>query len=117
MRAFTGAPDIVLEECKEEADGSQIFFVTITSIPKAYSIQWQVTDNNSDTFTTLDENAEEYRGTSNSIPNPVLVIKRKEQLKNNIFQIEVHNLIGSRRKKIPSMICAFFFIVARNETV
>lgn len=95
-------------ESKEESDGSQIFTVTITSIPAAYNIQWQVSENNSDTFTTLDENAEEYSGTSHSVPHSVLVVKLKEHLKNNKYQIEVQNFVGGRRKKIPSMKYAFF---------
>lgn len=95
-------------ESKEESDGSQIFTVTITSIPAAYNIQWQVSENNSDMFTTLDENAEEYRGTSHSVPHPVLVVRLKKHLKNNMYQIEVQNFVGSRRKKIPGMIYAFF---------
>lgn len=95
-------------EGKEESDGSQIFTVTITSIPAAYNIQWQVSENNSDMFTTLDENAEEYRGTSHSVPHPVLVVRLKEHLKNNKYQLEVQNFVGGRRKKIPSMKYAFF---------
>lgn len=101
--SFTGAPDIDFYESKEKSDGSQIFTVMITSIPAAYNVQWQVSENNSDVFTTLDENAEDYRGTSNSIPHSILVVRRKEILKTNIYQLEVQNLIGGRRKKIPSM--------------
>lgn len=100
-----------MDESKEESDGSQIFTVTITSIPAAYNIQWLVSDNNSDMFTNLDENAEEYKGTSHSVPHPVLVVRQKEQLKNNIYQIEVQNFIGGRRRKIPSMKYAYYLIV------
>lgn len=109
-------PEIDIKESEEEADGSQVFTVTIKSIPTAYKVQWQVSDNNSDIFTPLDENAEEYRGTSVSFLHPVLVVRRKEQLKNNIFQIEVKNFIGGRRNKIPSMKNAFLsFFVICNE--
>lgn len=94
-------------ESKEESDGSQIFTVTIKSIPAAFNVQWQVSDNNSDMFTTLNENAEDYRGTSHAVPNPVLVVRLKEHLKNNTYQIEVQNFVGGRRKKIPSMKYAF----------
>lgn len=100
---LTGAPNIVLNESKEESDGSQIITVTITSIPTAYNVQWLLSDNSSDVFTNLDENAEEYRGTSHAPPHPKLVIRQKEQLKNSIYQIEVQNFIGGRRKKIPSI--------------
>lgn len=100
-------PEIVLEECEEGCDSCQIFPVTIKSIPTAYNVQWQVANKQSDTLTPLDENAEEYRGTTNSIPHPVLVVRRKEQLKNNIYQIKVQNFIGGRIKKISSMIYAY----------
>lgn len=111
---LTGVPDIILGESKEESDGRQIFTFTIKSIPAPYNVQWQVSDNNSDMFTTLDENAEEYRGTSHSFPHPVLVVRLKELLKNNIYQIEVQNIVGGRRKKIPSMKCAYFKIVLKK---
>lgn len=96
-----------MEECEEGSDGCHIFPVMIKSIPTAYNVQWQVANKQSDTLTPLDENAEEYIGTSNSIPHSVLVVRRKEQLKNNIYQIKVQNFIGGRIKKISSMKCAF----------
>lgn len=96
-----------MEECEEGSDGCQIFPVMIKSIPTAYNVQWQVANKQSDTLTPVDENAEEYIGTSNSIPHSVLVVRRKEQLKNNIYQIKVQNFIGGRIKKISSMKCAF----------
>lgn len=108
---LTGAPDIVVNVSEEESEGNQIFICAITSIPAAYNVQWLVSENNSDVFTTLDENAEEYRGTSHTLPQPVLVVRQKEQLKNNIYQIEVQNFIGGRKKKIPSMKNACFLIV------
>lgn len=107
-------PDIFLEESKIESDGSQIFTVRIKSIPAAYNVQWQVSGNNSDKYTILDENAEEYKGSSHTLPHSVLVIRQKEQLKSNNFQIEVQNFIGGRRTKIPSMKCAYFKIVLKK---
>lgn len=56
--------------------------------------------NNSDSFKVIDINAAEYKGTSNTLPNPVLVIKQSEQLQTHCFQIEVQNFIGSRKKTI-----------------
>lgn len=103
-----GAPEIVLEECEEGSDGCQIFPVTIKSIPTAYNVQWQVANKQSDTLTPLNENAEEYRGTTKSIPHSVLVVRREEQLKNNIYQIKVQNFIGGRIKKISSILNMFY---------
>lgn len=105
-----------MEECEEGSDGCQLFPVTIKSIPTAYNVQWQVANKQNDTLTPLDENAEEYRGTTNSIPHSVLVVRRKEQLKNNTYQIKVQNFIGGRIKKISSMKCALLsFFVTLNE--
>lgn len=57
-------------------------------------------EKNSDSFEILDVNAEEYRGTSNSLPRPVLVIKHCEKLQRYFFQIKVENFIGSCNKTI-----------------
>lgn len=74
--------------------------MTIKSIPSPCFVQWIMKEKNSDSFEILDVNAEEYRGTSNSLPRPVLVIKHCEKLQTYFFQIEVVNFIGSCKKTI-----------------
>lgn len=60
-------------------------------------------------LSTIDLNSEEYKGTSISLPHPVLVVKGKRCLENHYYQIEVTNFVGistksikSKRKKIHS---------------
>lgn len=56
--------------------------------------------NDEDEFNPIDANAEEYRGTMNYLPHPELVVKHRNLLENNCFQIEVSNFIGSTVEKI-----------------
>lgn len=74
--------------------------MTIKSIPSPCFVQWSKKKKNSDSFQKIDANAHEYRGTSNSLPRPVLVIKQCEKLQTNSFQIEVQNFIGNCKKTI-----------------
>lgn len=48
-----------------------------------------------DRFQPIDVSDEEYKGTTNSLPHPVLVLKQKSQLENNSYQITVKNFVGS----------------------
>lgn len=92
---------MVLVTGPEEEDGGQLFRVTVTSIPAACRAQWRMKEKNGDEFKLIDANDEDYKGTSNSLPNPVLVVKQKDKLANYCFEIEVQNFIGSCKKTIP----------------
>uniref|UniRef100_A0A8W8NZT4 Ig-like domain-containing protein n=1 Tax=Magallana gigas TaxID=29159 RepID=A0A8W8NZT4_MAGGI len=98
--------DIVLDlpviriKRRENPDGSQCFTAKITSIPEACHAQWKVKKNDDDEFSLIDVNNPEYKGTSNSLPCPVLVVTKKELLENQCFHIEVENFIGSTIKGI-----------------
>lgn len=85
---------------RKHADGCQVFTALIQSIPAAYQAQWKVKRKDEDTFKPVDGNAEEYRGTTNSLPRPVLVLKNKRQLQNQCFKIEVDNFVGSGTTEI-----------------
>lgn len=78
----------------ENPDGSQSYTAMIDSVPAAYRAQWNVKYTDNDTFTPIDVNAEVYKGTSNSLPCPVLVVKQKKSSENKCFQIEVYNFVG-----------------------
>lgn len=93
-------PKIFLEINELKEDKSKWFKVTIQSIPAPMYAQWKIKVKDDDAFEFLDVNAEEYRGSQNSLPHPVLVVKNTENLKTHIFQIEVHNFIGSSRRVI-----------------
>lgn len=96
---FKGIPVVFLEK-REKKDNNWWFTMTIKSIPSPCNIQWNIKEKNSDSFKIIDANAEEFRGTSNSLPCPVLVIKQCDKLQTHSFQIEVHNFIGSCKKII-----------------
>lgn len=53
-------------------------------------------------FTPIDVTKEEYKGTLNTLPHPVLVVK-KNQLENNTYRIAVFNFIGCTVKQISGM--------------
>lgn len=58
-------------------------------------------DKKNNSFEVIDVGVEDYKGTSNSLPHPVLVINHSKQLQTHLFQIEVRNFIGSCKKIIP----------------
>lgn len=97
---FEGFPDVLFENCETKEDNSRLFTVKITSIPSPCFVQWSMQETNSDSFKVIDIHAAEYKGTSDTLPNPVLVIKQSEQLQTHCFQIEVQNFIGSCKKTI-----------------
>lgn len=68
---------------------------TIHSIPAPSSVEWSLKGSSDETFTLIDSNAAEYKGTTNFLPHPVLVVKNTNQLENNSFRIEVRNFVGS----------------------
>nr|XP_034324490.1 uncharacterized protein LOC117689028 isoform X4 [Crassostrea gigas] len=96
-----GIPNAVLQKFEMKEDGSQYFAVIIKSTPVPFYVQWTMKENESDTFRPINTNLEEYKGSSNSFPNPVLVVKHNEKLESCIFQIEVRNLIGKIIQRIP----------------
>lgn len=80
------------------------FTVEITSIPSPCHAQWNVKSKGEETFTPLDVYAAEYQGSTNSLPHPKLVVKGKDQLEKNCYQIEVTNFVGSTVKEISGKI-------------
>lgn len=92
-------PEICIER-REKSDGSQCFTAKIKSIPEAYHVQWKVKRNGHEDFSLVDVNCPEYKGTSNSLHRPVLVVKKKELLESQCFHIKVDNFIGSSIKEI-----------------
>lgn len=87
-------------ERTEHTDGSLVFMASIDSIPSAYLAQWKVKGKDDETYTPVKGSTEEYKGTSNSLPRPVLVLKQRELLENKCFLIEVDNFVGKSVKEI-----------------
>lgn len=71
-------PTISLQNTETKEDGSQLFKVRVESIPAPIFAIWKVKTTNDDkVFELLDINAEQYKGTLNSLPQPVLVVKQR----------------------------------------
>lgn len=75
--------------------------LTIKAVPVPHFVQWSIKENNSATFQPINVNAVEYKGTSESFPHPMLVLKHRGILENCSIKIEVHNRIGEVNKRIP----------------
>lgn len=84
----------------ENPEGSECFTAKIKSTPAAYHSQWKVKKNDNDGFSLIDVNVAEYKGTTNSLPCPLLVVTKKELLENQHFHIKADHLIGSTIKEI-----------------
>ncbi|XP_062595362.1 uncharacterized protein LOC134256696 [Saccostrea cucullata] len=93
-------PKIEIKEQRNEANDRLEFTAVLNSIPEPIHAQWSIKSENNHGFTPIDVNREEYKGTSNNIPKPVLCIKHVP-LQNRIFQIEVQNFIGTTKMQIP----------------
>lgn len=94
----------------EKKGDSYWFAVTIRAIPAPSFVQWSVKGKDNDTFEVIDINAEKYKGTSNSLPSPVLVVKEVVELETCCFQIEVQNFIGSCKRVIPGKKSSLYFL-------
>lgn len=68
--------------------------MTIKAIPEPTNIQWSIKENNDVAFELLNINDDEYKGTTDTFPHPVLVVKSSKFEKYK-FQIEVQNFTGN----------------------
>lgn len=107
--SIQGAPDVSFEKI-EEKDGSQCFFATIQSIPAPCFVQWSLKGKHDELFTPIDVCAEDYKGTLNTLPHPVLIVKNKDQFEYNSYQIEVANFVGSTIKQINGKKINLFYL-------
>lgn len=89
-----GDPQIVLEKTERKEDDSFLFTMTIKAIPEPTNIQWSIKENNDVAFELLNINDDEYKGTTDTFPHPVLVVKSSKFEKYK-FQIEVQNFTGN----------------------
>jgi hypothetical protein len=81
-----------------------VFTAVLKSIPAPIQVQWSVQNEETGDWTPIDINSEEYRGTTDSLPQSVLVVNRREKIKPHSFQIEVKNFIGSKSILVPGML-------------
>lgn len=95
-----GVPKVYLER-QNEGSGN-CFRATIEANPPPCSVQWRKKGNDQDEFKPIDANAEEFRGTTDNLPHPTLVVKDRTLLEKNCFQIVVSNSHGSTTENISS---------------
>lgn len=75
--------------------------LTIKSLPAPNKIQWNAKNKDDDTFTPININSKEYKGTTVSFPHPLLVVRQSDQLEKTSYKIEVINFIGKTVQSIP----------------
>lgn len=83
-----------MERKERKEDGSYWFTMTIKAIPEPTYIQWSIRGYNEESFESLNINNDEYKGTTDAFPHPVLVVKSSKFEKYK-FQIEVKNFTGN----------------------
>lgn len=105
-----------MKKRETQEDGSTSFVVTIESFPAPFAVQWMFKDKYTNTFSLIDVSDENYMGTINSLPNPVLVVKNHTQLRNNIYQIEITNYVGSTVEKCSCNVIGTLIMVNLNSS-
>lgn len=89
-----------MERLENEGSGIHCFRATIKATPSPCNVQWSKKGNHEDEFKPIDADDEEFRGTTNYLPHPKLVVKDRNLLENNCFQIEVSNFVGKTIENI-----------------
>lgn len=97
---FLGSPCVSEEKTEDGENGGQWITIAINSIPAPCLVQWSAKGKQEATFTPIDINAEEYKGTSVTLPYPMLFVRQKHQLEKKCFRIEVTNFIGKTGQDI-----------------
>lgn len=105
--SLKGVPTVTMERKRDMENGSQYFSAEIKSIPTPFNVQWCTQSMDDDCLEPIDINAEEYKGSTNCLPRPVLVLRGKDQLENKCFKIKVTNFVGSNVTDVISGKCVF----------
>lgn len=100
-----GVPRAVFEKNENIKDGRKSYLVTIQSVPSPFSVTWSSKGVDEDIYKPIDVNDKDYKGTINTLPHPMLVLKESKH-ENNNYQIEIANFIGCTVKEIlDNQIC------------
>lgn len=89
-----GVPSVFLDRIVDEKNGGRRISVKIKSFPAPCQIQWKAKSKDDDTITPIDINAKEYKGTTVSFPNSLLVVRQSDKQEKTCYTIEVTNFIG-----------------------
>jgi hypothetical protein len=93
----------------EEVDRDQhVYTAVLKSIPAPTQASWRVKNEDTNEWIPIHANSEEYRGTTNSLPKPILIVKTTKMLTSRRIQIEVKNFIGTNRKDILGLLHVIF---------
>lgn len=114
--SFKGIPNVTVKKRETQEDGSTSFVVTIESFPAPFAVQWMFKDKYTNTCSLIDVSDENYMGTINSLPNPVLVVKNHTQLRKKIYQIEITNYVGSTVKQVSCNVIDTLIMVDLNSS-
>ncbi|XP_062566132.1 uncharacterized protein LOC134228497 [Saccostrea cucullata] len=80
---------------KDVENGVLMLQASIKSIPDAFKVQWKAQITPHDTFQPINLHEETYRGTTISLPNPLLIVKNFNNSKYlETYSVEVTNFIG-----------------------
>ncbi|XP_062618762.1 uncharacterized protein LOC134280370 [Saccostrea cucullata] len=93
-------PEIQIQREERTETNTLHFTASIESFPAAFSVHWSKKNKDKDEYTPIDVNEEECRGTSNSLPHPLLVTTQRNLICKS-FKIEARNFIGASTKYIP----------------
>lgn len=95
-----GVPSVFLDRIVDEKNGGRRISVKIESFPAPCQIQWKAKSKDDDTFKPIDINAKEYKGTTVSFPNPLLLVRQSDKQEKTCYTIEVTNFIGTAAQEI-----------------
>lgn len=97
-----GVPSVYLDRIVDEENGDRWISMKIESFPAPCQIQWNAKSKDDGTFTPIDINAKEYKGTTVSFPNSLLVVRQSDKQEKTCYTIEVTNFIGKAVQDISS---------------
>ncbi|XP_062612407.1 hemicentin-2-like [Saccostrea cucullata] len=85
---------------RDEKNDILVCKAAITSIPEATKAEWRIQQSKEDDFQPIDVHDANYRGSTVSLPHPVLIVRGYSNKQGQRFQISVSNFVGETREVI-----------------
>ncbi|XP_061170572.1 uncharacterized protein LOC133179911 [Saccostrea echinata] len=79
---------------KDVENGAFKLQAAIKSIPDAFKVEWKAKMNPDDEFRPINLHEESYKGTTTTLPNPLLVVNEYSSKNLETYRIEVTNFLG-----------------------
>ncbi|XP_062568433.1 titin-like, partial [Saccostrea cucullata] len=105
-KIILGVPELEIQGPNLQEIDKKVFTALIKSVPEPIQAQWSIKNESSGSYKALDITSEEYKGSSNNLPKPLLCIKQNVTLQNHLIHIEVQNFIGTTTREIPDERCS-----------